>query len=50
MSWIVSIINLFAALTALPPTLYPLQGQRLHVRYPGGDWIIPGATLDVQGS
>lgn len=46
---IASIINFFVAFAVLPSTLYPLQGQKLHIRYPGGKWVKPGATIDIEG-
>jgi hypothetical protein len=27
----------------------PLQGQRLSLRYPDGEWIVPGSNLDIRG-
>lgn len=45
---IASIINLFVAFTAVRSTLFPLHGQKLHIRYSGGKWLVPGATLDIE--
>lgn len=28
---------------------FPLQGQRLSLRYPEGEWIAPGSILDISG-
>lgn len=42
-------LSFFAAFTTLPSTLYPLHGQKLYIRYPGDKWVVPGATIDIQG-
>lgn len=49
MPWIASILNFFVTFTVLPSTLYPLNGQKLHIRYPPGKWVAPGATIDIEG-
>ncbi|KAJ5577433.1 uncharacterized protein N7459_006397 [Penicillium hispanicum] len=46
MDCLASIVSLLLSLVNLS-SLLPLRGQPLQLRYPGGEWIMPGTTLNT---
>ena len=49
MFFVTSLVTFLHIALVLSSNLVFLSAQQLYIRYPGGDWIIPGSTLDITG-
>lgn len=43
------LLTIFGIVSTVSPHILSFRGQRLRVRYPRTDWIVPGVILDLEG-
>jgi hypothetical protein len=43
------LLAIFGIVSTVSPHVLSFRGQRLRVRYPQTDWIVPGVILDLEG-